>query len=206
MCAALLLVAPESEAKTPLFYWGKAISGAVVDADTKQPLDGVIIVAQWVYTGGARLHVVEVVTDRDGKYHVPAWGPKPRNILAPRLSGYFDPQILCFKPGYELLNLANRFLDNYEAVRTSDWDGKTVEMKRFRGSVKEWAERLSFLQGYLGWGGTNPNWRQYPRMVLAVLEEVKKVPEEFQWRLSDHQAFVGLTEEELRTNVGGVRK
>ena len=67
----------------PLFYSAKEINGAVVDGETGKPLEGVVVVAQWIYwcPGGGhymRIKVIEAVTDKDGRYHIPAWGPRLR--------------------------------------------------------------------------------------------------------------------------------
>lgn len=198
---ALLRVEPVSASQHPFLYWGQAITGWVVDAETRRPVEGVVVVAQWVHTGGYRLHVAEVLTEHDGRYHVPAWGPKPRHVLAPRLSGYNDPQILMFKPGYARLELSNRFLDNYDAVRTSDWDGQTVELTRFQGTTEDQARDLTFLQASLDWGGPHGNWRDFPRMILAVAGEAGRLPRTVAWRPREISAFAGLTEETLRRYV-----
>src|SRR5213593_3967961 len=132
--AALLFWAPVSAQTHPLFYSAKPISGRVVDRDTGRPLEGVIVLAQWVLVDDARIHVAEVVTDASGQYFIPGWGPKARPPSIP-LTGYSDPEIMYFKPPYAPRWVANRFLDNTDAVRTSDWDGKTIELKKFDGAV-----------------------------------------------------------------------
>ncbi len=211
LASCAVAVEAGSEPRHPLLYWAKPIAGQIVDADTEQPLDGVIVVAQWVLTGGPRMHIVEVVSDRDGKYVVPGWGPKPRHLIAGPLGGYYDPQILCFKADYSPRFLTNEILDNFESVRTSIWDGKTVEMKRFNGAPEQRTRELSSLQGHLDWGSAYTRWQEYPRMALAVIDEAKKIPRDAIGRLpggylSDHRSFAGLTEEHLRVYVRGLGK
>ena len=60
----LLLIAISSLAcATPLTYSAKEIHGQVADAETGQPIDGAIVVAQWVLSHigsggyGTRLHI-----------------------------------------------------------------------------------------------------------------------------------------------------
>ena len=59
-------------------YSAKAIEAWVVDAETKKPLEGVIVVAHWELNyglegGGAyQLQVMEDVTDKKGRFYFPA--------------------------------------------------------------------------------------------------------------------------------------
>lgn len=65
-----------------LTFTAEAINGEVVDEETGQPLAGVIIVAKWtvdeslVGRNNDLLNVLETVTDKDGNYNFPTWGPK----------------------------------------------------------------------------------------------------------------------------------
>jgi hypothetical protein len=88
-------------------FWGKAI-----DADTKEPIEGAVIVAIWyeeratVAGGDTRLKdVKEVMTDKSGEWSIV--GPEGRNYdLLPGLSFltgiYFtrEPIFIIFKPRY----------------------------------------------------------------------------------------------------------
>src|SRR5947209_3399798 len=64
-------------------YSAEPITATVVDADTKEPLEGVVVVAHWEMKGGleggnveGEVMIMEAVTDAQGKFHFPAWGPK----------------------------------------------------------------------------------------------------------------------------------
>src|SRR5258706_4245857 len=90
----------------PASYSGAEIRGRVVDAETKQPLEGVHVVAQWILATGlieahhdTPLQILETVTDAKGEYYLPPWGPKPRPFLAV-LDWGFDPILKFFKPRY----------------------------------------------------------------------------------------------------------
>src|SRR6267142_4227646 len=93
-------------------YSAREIRGKIVDADAGQPLEGVNIVAQWtidrawVGDDKALLHVTEAVTDSEGSFSFPAWGP----ITLPPLADFGegrDPLLSIFKSGYDV-----EFLDN----------------------------------------------------------------------------------------------
>lgn len=202
----------------PPAYSAQPIRGKVVDGTTGQPLDGVIIVAQWILyeanVGGQnprkRLQVLETVTAPDGTYAFPGWGPKPNPLRTYSIGSmgvgfccFFtdrDPRLSYFKPGYRPLTLSNRKpVDIKPSVRTSDWDGKTIELEPFRGSPNEWADVLGFLQTDLDWGALD--WRLYPRMALAVEEERVRLPGRTGWVLGSLESL-GTTREEIMRKLG----
>lgn len=177
----------------PDTYSAEAIEARVIDAETQKPLDGVVIVAHWQLKGGmeggnvvGQLMILETVTDSNGRFAFPAWGPLKRT------KGHFDtadPQMLLFKPGYD-----PRVLDNerpefwtkhaHESLRRSVHNGKTIEMKRFGGSLtskeamRVYADRLSFFTGRMRFITDDCQWKKVPKMVLALQdqrEQFKKV-------------------------------
>src|SRR5215510_4957926 len=95
----------------PNTYSAEAIEAWVIDEETRQPLEGVIVVANWKLMGGMHPDVIgslvltETVTDARGRFSFPAWGPKPRPV-----TGYLDelsPQLLLFKSAYAVRMLQN---------------------------------------------------------------------------------------------------
>lgn len=133
---------------TPSVYSAESIRAWVVDAETKQPLEGVVVVAHWQLfystvggrVPGGQLMVLESITDRDGKYTFPAWGPKKVPQYKPQKGDIWiahipffvpdsyldnrDPQLLLFKSGYEYQRLANEVSSktNMASVRRSQWN------------------------------------------------------------------------------------
>ncbi len=157
LCFSLLLLTAWAEAgMPPPFYSAEPIRGTMVEAGTGRPLEGVIVVAQWIlYSTGAggqnpykRLRVLETVTAADGTYSFPGWGPTPNPITIDDRALYkccffesYDPVMDFFTPGYRPRVLHNKGpLDIERPARASDWDGKTVELERFKGSVAEWGK------------------------------------------------------------------
>ncbi len=170
-------------AHAQLTFSADAINGKVVDEETGEPLDGVIIVAKWtieasfVGYNNELLNVQETVTDKDGNYGFPAWGPK----LLPVTSIHFspselfgkgdDPYVVYFKSGYwpecekndttyPGLNIAERktplgkFQANGTTIKLKKWDGKDEE---------KYYQRVSDMVNELKGG-----WKKYPRMTLAI--------------------------------------
>jgi len=147
-------------------YSAEPISARVVDAETNQPVEGVVVVAHWQLEGGleggnnlGQMMVMEAVTDQAGQFSFPAWGPKkmpsdyPLYASNARLKN-MDPEMLFFKSGYQYLNLQNnkplsQMGGMKPYIRTSDWNGKTVKMEKFKGGLKEYAHHLSGLDDEL---------------------------------------------------------
>jgi len=205
------LAAPACASGFPASYSAQPIRGSVVDSGTGQPLEGVIIVAQWILyeatVGGEnphkRLQLLETVTGPDGSYTFPGWGPKPNLPTVSWPLGYGccfltdrDPQLSLFKPGYRKLRLLNRRRSD-SSTRTSEWDGKTIELERFSGSAEDWARMLDSLQTDLSWG-RELDWRTSPRVVLAIEDERLRLPERARWSVSTLEVLGTSREEILR--------
>jgi hypothetical protein len=85
---------------------------------------------------------------------------------------------------------------------------QAVPLERFRGSIDDWALLLSGTQSSIGWGQVtgganrhmNDNWKQMPRMVLAVWEECRLLPAPLQSRVRNLDAW-HVTEAQLRALI-----
>ncbi len=146
----LLSLLPLQACALPLTYSARPITGYVVDADTKAPIAGAVIVADWVLMvagGGDRvrsLQTIETVTDWDGHYSIPGWGPKLRPTGVELTDS--DPKLIVFKSTYVPEFLYNKH-ERATSVRGSDWDGKTIALKAFRGTQEKRIEQLGYLIG-----------------------------------------------------------
>ncbi len=162
-------------------YSAEAVEGWVVDAGTEKPIEGVIVVAHWQLKGGfeggnpvGELKIIETVTDQNGRYYFPSWGPKFA------WSGHLkseSPEILMFKPGYKYLGMSNRWYRDRDTSK-SDWNGKTVKLEPFKGTLEQYADNLASLSSGL-WivgfeigshSGDYCGWRSFPRMLRALDE------------------------------------
>lgn len=184
LLAGVLLSAPA----TATTYSAEAIEARVVDAETNQPLEGVIIVAHWELErkvgdyghsgtdprGPLQLKVMEAVTDYSGHFAFPAWGPLNAPFGA-YLEGS-DPAIVMFKPGYELYGAANllftRINPFIDSTRTSWINGTTVKLKKFSGDLKAYARHLEYLGDRVDFSREDRHqhcdWKEIPRMLVAV--------------------------------------
>jgi hypothetical protein len=169
-------------------YSAKEIEGWVIDAESKQPLEGVNVVAHWVLSFGMEggqqtdLMLMETVTDKSGRYYFPAWGPEPVPAGLPweaRMKNQ-DPAIIFFKSGYAWNGVSNKGIwpnpDYGSPVRTSDWNGKTIELKKFQGDLKQYG---SFTNGVLtGVSYGRCDWKKIPRMIVTLTRESQRLKQQ----------------------------
>jgi hypothetical protein len=149
-----LLVLTSCAAFTGRYYSAEPIKARVVDRETKKPIAGVVVVANWilmrpVFHGRlpvGTMQILETVTDANGDFTFPAWGP-----LENTTDGYLDhedPRLSFFKPEYYLGSIANDSAETLRGThkpsrRRSDWNGKTIELEKFSGTVDEYAEDVT---------------------------------------------------------------
>lgn len=165
----------------PSHYSAEAIAAKVIDAETKQPLEGVIVTANWQLLGGiegtypvGQMQLLETLTGPDGVFRFPAWGPlkRPQGHLLND-----DPQLLLFKPGYEYRRLSNWLEASWgklrEPLRRSDWNGRTTEMKKFTDTSEEWFKMLErVVPPY-----EKPEEARRSLMLKAILAEENSIPD-----------------------------
>lgn len=184
-CGVMLtLVLPLAACAMPLTYSAEPIEAKVIDAETKQPIEGVIVTANWQLEEGTpggnvsvgQLMVMETITDQDGKFAFPGWGPKTI------WKGFFtneDPQLLLFKSGYEYQRLYNEYNSTRELrtrkVRRSDWNDKTITLKPFKGSPEgRYKVLLGFSKGVESFTVHHPepcNWLNVPQTLKTIMRE-----------------------------------
>jgi len=164
-------------------YFADPITATVVDAETKQPLEGVVVAARWEMKGGleggnvgAEVMIMEAVTDSAGKFHFPAWGPLDVHVgfLSNAKLTNDTPEMDFFKSGYELGMKANfsttKTMNGVGPHLFSEWNGKTIEMKKFEGDLQAYASYLGiFFPDYAFEG--HCNWRKIPAMILALRDQ-----------------------------------
>lgn len=162
-------------------YSEQSIEGWVVDSETKRPIQGVIVVANWQLhrktslngtVPAAHLNIAETRTDRDGLFRFTDWGPRRAKW------GFFfdrDPALLLFKDGYEFRSLKNPTPAEVDTstVRRSVWNGETIEMKKFDGSLDEYASHLSSLHVAMHsiLYDSRCKWKSTPSMVSAMVRQ-----------------------------------
>lgn len=176
----------------PWTYSAEPIRGKVVDAGTGEPIHAAIVVAIWKLETpswgfaleGSRsinhMHVAEVLTEDNGEFFIPAWGPKWRPWGSYMTND--SPMLVVFKENYKPFTEGNTWYwqsgteghrYSHRRVHFSEWNGKTIKLKRFEGDLKEYYDELRRLKSALGGslfyaaiGEDNCDWQKIPQMML----------------------------------------
>jgi hypothetical protein len=186
----LLLLWAARGCAAPLWYSSPALEARVVDASTGQPMAGVIAVAHWELEGGlyhgrttGQLVVLETVTNADGQFSFPAWGPKLRPFFGTlKLSS--SPRLALFKSEYTVAHPPPEWsLSMDPAPRVlplPHWHHTNIQMKKFEGSFEEYAKHLGFLDDTLRFAFQYDDctWKQIPRILVALHLEEQRFKEQ----------------------------
>lgn len=144
-----------------------------------EPVAGAIVVANWNIHGplnGAsqgQLALAEVISDDNGRFRIPAWGPRTSTKGGIRID---EPTIRIFKPGFVPL-----VLKNYEGVPmeaaasiiVSRFQNATITLTPFNGPPASYEASLKPLLRSLdpifdpGWSEFC-YWKQTPRLLFAL--------------------------------------
>lgn len=93
-----------------VFAKERVFSGKVIDAETKAPIEGMVVVAYWLSPKGRYLvkEVKEALTDKKGEWAImgeesegKSLHPTPSIIQRPDHYDMKQPEFIIFKPGYE---------------------------------------------------------------------------------------------------------
>jgi hypothetical protein len=185
-------------------YSASPIEAWVVDAETSQPLEGVVVTANWQLITGSlgggeipkgQLMVMESVTDRNGRLYFEGW--TKTNFSTGELRNQ-DPYIVMFKPAYQFY----AFLSNYSPGRIflgphrkSALSGQTIRLARFTGTLEAYADQLSAYDN-LHNVVDDCEWKRIPRMILALSEErgrIKALNQRLVVRVPDISSLEGLS-------------
>jgi hypothetical protein len=162
-----------------LIYHERSFKGRVIDAETKEPVEGAVVVAQYHSnvlgpTGShtTLIDVQEALTDSEGKFFIPS---KTR-IIYP-LSVGDDTSFLVWKPGYKRKDIWGRYFFTKEPGtiqnRPTHTD-KGLELKPVRTGIavlenvitKE--ERRKVL---VGPKGEKRHWRKQKQFIKLIRQE-----------------------------------
>ena len=157
-------------------YTAEPIAARIVDADTGAPVEGVNVVAAWQAKGGLEggnimgyVTVMEDVTNANGEFSFPGWGPKKWRNGAIRDGA---PLLILLKPTYEVRFLwETKYGVEFAPERmTSSLNGKSIALRRFQRSEDEYAQRLTGIRTVLDTLIPQDDcaWRSVPRFLAMV--------------------------------------
>lgn len=159
-------------------YSAEEITATVVDADTKAPIEGVNVVADWAVRGGINygrtvgyINVMETTTGKDGKFYFPRWGPRPNfHFGAIRLEA---PGLTLFKGGYKYLALENNgnALVDAPPMTRSDWNHQVISLTQFNGPPQAYKASFNSLMSDVDNLRREGRWPDIPRFLCALGRE-----------------------------------
>ncbi|MFH2047593.1 MAG: carboxypeptidase-like regulatory domain-containing protein [Pseudomonadota bacterium] len=142
-----------SSANAWLYYSKPEFRGRVIDADTKEPIEGAVIVAlymKWEFggPGGGNtepMDAKETLTDKNGEFYFPSY----RTLIGP-LSSARVAEFIIFKPGYKSITFVdgkNISDEKYFEIK-KDMLGKEGEIKEkdHFGNIEIWKGPLGVVE------------------------------------------------------------
>jgi len=164
----------------PPIYFAEEIRAQVIDEETGEPLEKVIVVAQWEAEGiglgdtppNERLRIYETVTDENGFFTIPSG--TMTHSLSHRLTDH-DPDFFLYKKSYK-----PRVIGNHKAhdrvTRSSEWHGEQIKLSLLEKWNLPLDVEVQIFSGFYSalWDG-GEDWRNYPRMTLAFYEEEQRL-------------------------------
>jgi hypothetical protein len=165
------------------FYSAEEITATVVDAETKAPLAGVHVIAEWAIRGGMNygdvvgyMKVMETVTDKNGRFHFPGWGPRPNLHFGEIRQA--APALMLFKSGYRYISMENNgnSMDAAPHATRSDWNHQTITMKPHLWTLRDeaYAPLVTDVESLWRHG----EWHRIHRFLCALAPEHDSTPEQ----------------------------
>lgn len=159
-------------------WYSPRIEARVAGPDGK-PLAGAIVVASWTieewFSGAplAQAALAEVVTDKDGRFRISAWGPRVVTGGSIRID---EPTVRVFHPGFVPAVIKN---DEGVPMKSADriisfrLQNQTIALRPFHGTLLQYEAALAPLTTsleplYFGRAAGACYWRQTPRLLLAL--------------------------------------
>jgi hypothetical protein len=159
-------------------YRGDSIEGEVIDASDGRPLEGVVVVALWELVSGIHnsqqgiLRADEAVTNANGYFNMPAWGPIETAEGRLRTT---SPVLVFYRRGYYSLVETNDIYDpdHKPEIWRSEHNGNRFGLTPFEGTLQEYAERTIGMRFLLTGGheiGDVCYWERIPVFTRAILQ------------------------------------
>jgi hypothetical protein len=147
------------------------IDGTVVDANTKQPIEGAVVLVEWTITRGESIglpvtetyEVFETVTDKDGRFKIET------SVANPFVN---EPDVTIYKAGYICWNNKYIFPD-YEHRKEFKWKNNNIYyLKPFPEEFTH-LKHLSFIHD-----AADAPREKRPLMNKAIAWEIEKARDE----------------------------
>ncbi len=151
--------------------------GTVMDIETKEPLEGAIIVAEWrrawrtpAGSVSYTYEVKEVVTNKDGVFELPSY--TPINLL-PLLSYMKGPEFIIFKPGYGSLQMTlGKYLTGVEIEpKEMELSGKKYKLSQGIIELPPLKTREERIKVNVSPVGEKSDWKKQKEFIKLIRQE-----------------------------------
>ncbi|HEX2667786.1 MAG TPA: carboxypeptidase-like regulatory domain-containing protein [Gammaproteobacteria bacterium] len=161
------------------------IDSRVVDSDTGAPIEGAVVLAYWELHSGSlsgdsrpcgAANVEDTVTDKDGRFQLPGWGPTMPDCSGQMRQG--NPHLYVFKPGYYFVNMPNGEPDTKSVMTTHNaWQDHPVFLRKIEYAIpaahgtNDWRNINSLevsITPFIQYMPTQCNWKKAPNMLRAL--------------------------------------
>lgn len=166
----------------------EAIDSMVVDGSTNKPIEGAVVVAYWQVMQGSvagdslpcvPASLEEAVTDREGRFHIPGWGPTWPTCRTEMPAN--DPIMFVFKPGYyygmfdnlpeygrTVIRTPGSFHDQLALMKIPDDDLTDSNRKNLRSAIWDFNQLSVDLGEFTTLMPSECNWKKMPKMMRAL--------------------------------------
>lgn len=128
-----------------VIYYDGDYHGKVIDADTREPIEGAVVLGEWdkAYpTPGGQIHSYydarETVTDKNGEFTIKGMGLRVMTFLE-------KMSVIIFKAGYQKIGLAYYWEDLAQRDYVK-WEGKKAIIPLKKLSIEERLERTIWYE------------------------------------------------------------
>ncbi len=170
---------------------GQAVDAQVLNADTKQPIEGAIVLLTWSsmpkrsiwgFDGSSQghdicYHAETAVSDAQGRYHTDAWSRMPPFPKMP--NGEFVA--IAYKRGYVQTGMAGSLVFRHDDGTPDKRLSPTIFMKHFTGTLDKRFEDLRTMQQPCHNVEPSAEKNLYP-MAKAIYDEMEQTAETKQQR------------------------
>lgn len=155
-------------------------SATVVSSDSNLPIEGVVVFAKWDVRGiegvvEDTIAIEETVTDSDGTFSVPGWGPRINRKFLYSSVRDSSPEVIVYKLGFEPKSLydyrASSFLGFH--MRASGIDGSTISLSPSASAIAEHSllvndveVRISYISRLLS--DDECSWKRMPNLLVEM--------------------------------------
>ncbi len=145
-----------------------AYHGKIVDAQTREPLEGVIVLAAWhgtsssfAHSQSGCFHLESSRSDKNGEFVIPEWKDKEK-----KSRGIMDRYIKfhLYRPGYEYMTLFEETMIEMP-----------VKMEKFSGTLDELFDKGSSIVRWTQCGGAGKYEKNKYQLLKTLYDELKNM-------------------------------